>query len=91
MKVKHRVSVYSDGSYIGSFIKTIEMPGLPVLGSKMRFGSGVHKVTTTVDSQIFDEESSLFITNSSIDIEEYSRKVADYIPPDRFPIELVKR
>ncbi|NLR16589.1 hypothetical protein [Pseudoalteromonas peptidolytica] len=90
MKVKHRVLICSKSDFIGEFSKVIDMPCLPTVGLTMRFGVGIKKVNSIIENLLFDEESSTFVAYSKIDIEDYSRKVGDYIPEDRFPIALVK-
>ena len=92
MIVKHSLILLDGEKQVAGFTKSIEMPCLPPIGSKVFFGSGVGSgIGHTVESITFSEEEASYSIHYILDVRVVQREFVDYVDVPFFVNLLYKR
>jgi hypothetical protein len=90
MKINHYVLVKLGNENIGLFEKAIEMPCLPHVGTKVKFGEAILKtVSSTIESLSFSENEGVYSAHHVIDVKDRRFDLGEYIEVDYYPKLLV--
>lgn len=80
MIVKHSLTLFDGEKKVAGFIKSLEMPCLPPIDSKVFFGSGVGcGIGHTVESITFSEKEASYSIHYKLDVKVAQREFVDYV------------
>lgn len=91
MIVKHSLTLIDGEKKIAGFYKSLEMPCLPPVGSKIFFGSGIGSgIGHTVKSITFSEKETIYCVNYKLDVKDARREFVDHVDV-RFFVDLLHK
>ncbi|MGR5056746.1 hypothetical protein ACPV3O_00810 [Vibrio rotiferianus] len=92
MIVKHSLILLDGEKQVAGFVKSLEMPCLPPIGSKIFFGSRAGSgIGHTVESISFSEKEASYSIHYKLDVKVAQREFVDYVDVLFFVNLLYKR
>lgn len=92
MIVKHTLTLLDGEKNVAGFVKSLEMPCLPPIGSKTFFGSGLGSgIGHTVESISFSEKEASYSIHYKLDVKVAQREFVEYVDVRFFVDLLYKR
>ena len=80
MIIKHSLTLLDGEQQVAGFVKSLEMPCLPPIGSKTFFGSGIGSgIGHTVESISFSEKEASYSIHYTLDVKVAQREIVDYV------------
>jgi hypothetical protein len=89
MNIKHCILVKKGDDTVGRFLKTLEMPCVPPVGTFLHFGANKRGFPQRVLELSFSEEHEIFQAYYEIDIYAEQDRLNDHVSDDFFPRKLV--
>lgn len=90
MRVNNYVLIKRDSANIGYFKKSIEMPCVPPIGTKVFFNKAIGSLSCIVETITYSEDSAEFSLHFELDISEEEIRVEQPLNDSHFPKRLIK-
>lgn len=90
MIINNYVLVRRDNANIGYFKKSIEMPCVPPIGTKVLFNRAIGSLSFIVETITYSEDSAEFSLHFELDVSEEEVRTEQPLTDSYFPKRLIK-
>ncbi|WP_444909967.1 hypothetical protein [Microbulbifer sp. TRSA005] len=90
MIINNYVLVRRDNANIGCFKKSIEMPCVPPIGTKVLFNKAIGSLSFIVETITYSEDSAEFSLHFELDVSEEEVRTEQPLNDSHFPKRLIK-
>lgn len=90
MIINNYVLIRRDSANIGYFKKSIEMPCVPPIGTKVLFNKPIGSLSFIVETITYSEDSETFSLHFELDVSEEEVRAEQPLNDSHFPKRLIK-